>query len=505
LTVVSSLFGDVAKPSFATQGPHARWFIETHCTHAKGEWFGQPLLFEPWALWVLNEMLRVDPKTGLRYWRQYLEVIPRKNAKSTRLGAKGYYFLCGDSEGGPEGFSAAWGEQQARNTFDAARTMHDASPKLQRMTRKFAKAITCPDNAGSWRVVSRIAETQQGTNPHFALIDEYHVHQRSDLYDAFKRGTQARRQPMIAIITTEGDTQGGPLGEMQRGFLDTADIEMVTPYLMVAKHHESRSLMIRWGVPWGEDADIEDPAVVRGCNPAGWLEPQRLIDEYLKAPGAREKDFRRYHLNQLVVGDDAPITAEMWDACRVDGVEIPDGVEAFSASDLGFTSDWSAHMVCAPVGDRLVIAGRGWAPPDKGETDIRSTVDKFARGEAERLRMETMLVDKWNARLLLQEWGADGLPVAMFSGENQFMCPASVSFLEAVKQRRVAHDGCPDLRAQVLNLRTRDIGLAWKFVKHPRNDEGDQFKTDMALCAVAAVHQAVASEESALETHGIYI
>jgi phage terminase large subunit-like protein len=280
---------------------------------------------------------------------------------------------------------------------------------------------------------------------------------------------------------------------------------MVTPFLMVAKHHESRSLMIRWGIPWGEDADIEDPAVIRACNPAGWLDPQRLINEYLHAPGSREVDFRRYHLNQLVADDDAPITAEMWDACRVDGVSIPDDALAYSATDLGFTGDWSAHLLAAPLGDRLVVAGRGWVPPAAGEIDIRSTVDLYARREAERLQMQSMLVDKWNARLLLQEWSADGLPVGMYSGENAYMCPASVSFYEAVKQRRIAHDGDPELRQQVLNLRTRDVGLAWKFVKHPRNDDSDAFKTDMALAAVAAVHQAVASEQSTLETYGIYI
>jgi phage terminase large subunit-like protein len=500
-----------AAPRYATEGLRVAAFIERYCRHSKGKWAGQRIVLEDWQRWALNEIFRVDPQTGYRYWRQVLWMIPRKNAKSTIISAVGHYLLGFDGEGGPEVFSAAWGAEQAGVTMDAAKAMAEMSPKLRSRTTLYANEIRSPRNRGVWKRVSKLADMQQGTNPHAALIDEYHVHKRSDLFDAFKRGTQAREQPMILIITTEADDDTGPLGMMQEGFAaDHVERKQVTPYLTVAKDHRSRSLMIRWGLAPDATVDISDPAVVRGCNPAGWLDPKRLIDEYLHAPGALEHDFRRFHLNQLVTSEEQVIKPDEWDACRVDGLTIPDGAQAYSGTDLGFTGDWSAHAIAAEVDGRIVLQAQGWEPPGDGqEIHIRATVDEYARAEAERLSMQHMLVDKWNARLLMQDWQLAGLPVGMFSMENEFMCPASQTFLEAVRNKRIAHDGDPELRRHVLNMRRRTTGqTSWKFAKHPRNDDSPEhghFKTDVAFAAVAAVYQVEAEQASALETHGIFI
>jgi len=507
----SSLF-DVP-PDFETEGLRVSAFIEAYCRHSKGEWAGSPIVLEAWQRWALNEIFRVDPESGFRYWRQVLWMIPRKNAKSTIISGVGHYLFGFDGEGGPDGYSGAWGTEQAGITLEAAKAMLLMSPTLQKRMTPYAKEIKLKarrgESVGVWKVVSKLADMQQGTNPHFALLDEYHVHKRSDLFDAFKRGTQARRQPLILIITTEADDNTGPLGSMQAGFKPFA--EQVTPYLSVARDHRSRSLMLRWGLQPDEDVDIEDPAVLRGCNPAGWLDPQRLIDEYLHHPGALESEFRRYHLNQLVTSEDQPILPEEWDACYVADATIPDGARSFSGSDLGFTGDWSAHVIAARVGERIVLQARGWEPPGDGmETNIRATVLDYGTREAERLRMETMLVDKWNARMLMQEWQLAGLPAAGFSMENEFMCPASQAFLEAVRTRKVAHDGDPELRRHVLNMRKQTTGMtSWKFSKHSRNDdkppEGGHFKTDIGFCAVAAVYQSEGDRGNTFEEHGLFI
>jgi phage terminase large subunit-like protein len=507
---------DVLQPSFPTNGPRVAWFVESYCTHAKGASFGAPLMMEPWQRWVLNEMFRVDPTTGLRYWRETCLMVPRGNAKSTLAAALGFYFLVFDGEGGPDVISSAWGEDQAREVFGAAKTMHDASPNLQAVSQKFIKAITCPANAGSWRIVSRIAETKQGSNTHALLNDEYHVHKSHELRDAFKRGMMKRRQPMLVDITTEGASKQTPLGNLQQGYYADADIEMVTPTLLVAKHHQSRSLMIRYGIPWEHQGDVdpEDLELVRACNPGSWLDPQRLIDEFLLGPGSIEADFLRYHMNMLVADEDQPIKPHEWDACQVDNVTIEDGTRTFSATDLGFTGDWSAHVLAgvAPVDgvERIVLSAKGWEPPkgDGEELHIRATVDTHAMAEAERLRMEQMVVDKWNARLLMQDWAERGLPVGMYSMEREFMAPASVAFVEAVRRKEIAHDGDPILREHVLNMRRRVLGDGWRFDKHPRNDEimpnGTHHKTDIGLAAVAAVHLAKSGAINMVEEHGIF-
>lgn len=501
-------FADALNPAFPTNGPRVAAFIRAFCTHAKGEWFGKPIILEPWQHWVLNLMFEVEPDTGLRKWRDVLLMLPRKNAKSTMIAALGYYLLVYDAEGGPELYSAAWGELQARNVFDVARTMHDSSPSLQRHTQKFAKAITCPPNAGTWRVVSRIAEMHQGTNPHAALIDEYHVHKRRDLYDAFKRGTQARRQPMIVTITTEAESRYTPLGEMQRGYFDAADVEEVTPYLQVARHEKSRSLMIRFGVPWEASADPEDLAVVRGCNPAGWLDPQRLVDEFLHAPGCTVTDFRRFHLNQLVENDGGEgIPEDLLDACvDLSAPPLEPGQDVVVAVDAGYRKDCSAVIVAGLLPDgRARFDATIWRPArEQGlELDLEATVEQYVNEVLEKFRVRRIVGDpallvsqfqRWQRRLGGQmvkeyrfQWGDTG--------------PDSVTLLAAIQKKQFVWDGESTFRTHLLNMRVRyGPNGAWRWDDHPDKKRDDsEVPNDAGIAAMMAAGELLGGEGEATQ------
>src|SRR5665648_518829 len=49
-----------------------------------------------------------------------------------------------------------------------------------------------------------------GQSPHGGLIDEYHEHPTSVLYDAMDTGMGAREQPMLSVITTAGTNTSFP-------------------------------------------------------------------------------------------------------------------------------------------------------------------------------------------------------------------------------------------------------------------------------------------------------
>jgi phage terminase large subunit-like protein len=501
-------FGNVAKPhldGLYTAGPVVAHHIETNCRHAKGEWFGKPIVLEPWQRWFINEAFRLDAKTDLRYWRNVLLMLPRKNAKSTIAAALGFLFLLYDAEGSPEVYSAAWGTEQASIVLEVAKMMRTASPELSGLTDPFARAITSPANFGSWKVVSKLADMQQGTNPHAALIDEYHVHARSDLFDAFKRGTSARRQPMMLTITTEADRRDCPLGEMQQGYYDRSEIEQLAPMLTVARDYESRSLMVRWGVPWGETVDAENPEVVRACNPGSWQDPQRLIAEYLNAPGSREHEFRRFHLNELVESDVEGIKAAEWAACE--SVErVQHGGEVYVGVDIGIRDDNSAVVIAQRVGDRVAVKSRVWVPPEKRtgeELDIHATVGAYMQEVMREYRVRSIRLDPFLAGVLMQEWISQGWPVEEFPQTHTRMCPASVRVLEAVQRVQVAHDGDAVLRQHVLNMVMRDVGLrGWRFDK--RKNEKTR-KIDAGIAMVMAVDAALAGGGNPYAGRGLLI
>lgn len=46
-----------------------------------------------------------------------------------------------------------------------------------------------------------------GTNPSLGIVDEYHAHQTSEIYDVIMSGMGARPEPLMIIITTAGQIE----------------------------------------------------------------------------------------------------------------------------------------------------------------------------------------------------------------------------------------------------------------------------------------------------------
>ena len=61
---------------------------------------------------------------------------------------------------------------------------------------------------------SRMSKDDQkngdGANPHYGLLDEYHLHQTTEYYDVLTSGMKTRKQPLLFIITTAGRELNNP-------------------------------------------------------------------------------------------------------------------------------------------------------------------------------------------------------------------------------------------------------------------------------------------------------
>lgn len=53
-------------------------------------------------------------------------------------------------------------------------------------------------------VLGKDSKSEDGLNPHFIGVDEYHAHPNNDLLNVLESGTGARTQPLTFIITTAG-------------------------------------------------------------------------------------------------------------------------------------------------------------------------------------------------------------------------------------------------------------------------------------------------------------
>ena len=198
-------------------------FIEL-LEHTKGAFANKALhdniriKLEPWQQFLVWQMEGWRNKEGFRrFTRAYIEVA-RKNGKTTFAAALANYHFFADlpREIGPEIYFAATKQQQAALAWEEAERQIQRNEMLKGLaqTYKSKKHIVIPKTAAVMRPLGRDSKTEDGLNPSFAVIDEYHAHPDAGLIDVIESGTGARKQPLVVIITTAGTNYTGPcIGE----------------------------------------------------------------------------------------------------------------------------------------------------------------------------------------------------------------------------------------------------------------------------------------------------
>ena len=190
-------------------------FIE-FLPHIKGRWKSRTIKLEDWQLFFLTTIFGwVDKRTGFRRFRKALIVVPRKNAKTTIAAGVGLYLLALDGEPGAEVYSAATTRDQAKISWDIAKRMVERTPGFRDRfgVGALAHSITIESKAAFFKPLSRDADTLEGLNIHGAIIDELHAHKTREVFDVLDEATGSRQQPLIFIISTEGDSADGIFAE----------------------------------------------------------------------------------------------------------------------------------------------------------------------------------------------------------------------------------------------------------------------------------------------------
>lgn len=185
-------------------------FIEQKCKPSKGD-FNQ-LVLQPWQHFVIGSLFGwVHKDTGIRRFREALDMVGRKNGKTTLISGLSNYMIGFDEENGARIYVLANAEQQAHELFDEAKAMVEKSPflskryKAQRNKIKFEKAFS--------EIQARASDSKRldGLNTHLGIFDEIHEFKDFKLINVIKKSRGARKQPLIIYITTAGYVLDGPL------------------------------------------------------------------------------------------------------------------------------------------------------------------------------------------------------------------------------------------------------------------------------------------------------
>lgn len=183
-------------------------FIETFCKIPSGD-LGAPFILEPFQRAMLETVFGFVDDNNLRQYNEVLEIIGRKNGKTSLCSAIEQDMLCNDNEGAPQIYNIATKYDQAKLGFDACVKMRNLSNMLKKHTKKRASDIYFPYNMGYIKALSRDTTSLDGLDVHCGIIDELSAIKNRDLYDLVKQGMSARKQPLLFCISTNGFLRNG--------------------------------------------------------------------------------------------------------------------------------------------------------------------------------------------------------------------------------------------------------------------------------------------------------
>jgi phage terminase large subunit-like protein len=327
--------------------------------HVEGKWETPHLTLEPAQIFILAVIFGWRRKdSGLRRFTMAYIEMARKGAKSTLTAGVSIYCTCCEDEPGPLTLIGATTGDQAQKVFKPARLMVKKLPALQDEfgLEAWARSITAAGNGGVIHTINAKSSTQDGHNPHLAVLDELHGHQDRGLFDVIRSAFGARRNPLLWMITTAGFNMHGVCYE-QRSF-----VTKVLEHAISAEHY--------FGIIFTLDED-DDPFDERNwlkANPlmpvTPTLEEMRSYAIEAKASPGAEGEFKTKRLNIWMGAASAWLNVSSWNAC---GDHLPlsafRGLTCFLGADLADKDDITALVLAAIDADgRLLLKTWFWLP-----------------------------------------------------------------------------------------------------------------------------------------------
>ena len=444
-------------------------FIETFCTHTKGELAGKPLLLEDWQKKIIGDLFGWKQENGLRKYRTAFIEIPRKNGKSTLCAAIGLYMLFSDDERGSEVYSAAGDRAQAGIVFEIAKRMIITNAELTKRSKVFRNSITNESKGNFYQAISSDSKTKHGFNANCIIFDELHTQPNRDLWDTLLTSTGSRRQPLCIAITTAGYDRQSICYEVYDYAKKIKD-EIIEDSSFYSSIYEADL-----------DDDITDEEVWKKANPNYGIS---LRKEYMKRESQRAVDvpsyqntFKRLMLNIWTDSQTAWIGAKEWELCQGD-IDLKElkNKECWAGLDLASTRDISALVLLFKEDEKFIIVPYFFIPEDNAKK--RSERDKvdyitwhnqnhltFTNGDVadynfikekimelgNEFRIQSICYDRWNASQLVIDLTNEGVPMEPFGQGFQSMAAPSKQLESLILSKQILHNGNPVLKWMISN------------------------------------------------------
>jgi phage terminase large subunit-like protein len=195
-------------------------------------------------------------------------------------------------------------------------------------------------------------------------------------------------------------------------------------------------------------------------------------------------------LNCWVSSQQAWLPQGAWDACRSSREFTPGKRGVVLGFDGSKTQDTTCLVaVTCDLEPQVIVLGL-WARPFDADADWevpRGEVMDAIRHACHEYHVREVACDEYIWTSELNELEAEGIPIVVFPQTLTRMAPATQKFYEKVANRKISHDGNPNLAKHLDNAYLKSDSRGARLMKDSKNSRR---KIDLAMAAVMAVDRA---------------
>ncbi|MDP8525507.1 terminase large subunit [Bacillus subtilis] len=441
----------------------------TQFKHTKGPLQGENIVPEPIQIFIFGNVYGwVHKDTGYRRFKKVYWQVGRKNTKTQSLACVGSYEAMANDEYMSEVYIGATKTEQAKICWNEIKAQIMQADLLNKPEKKYRIAygkIEHPKTQSKIEALSKDAgKTGDGFNPQCGIIDEYHAHKTSEIYDVLASGMAARVQPLMLIITTAGFELNNPAYRVEYDYvsriLDPNKVEQNEQYFVMINELDK-----------GDDVKDEknwikaNPIVAANEHGLNYLRGE--LEVALAVP-EKMRNFMTKNMNIWVnMRENGYMDMQAWTDCGSDKIPDLKNRECYVGIDLSKTIDLTAASFIFPLDDgSFAVESHGFMPEDtfheRMKTDnvpydlwkkkgwltttdgavvdydyIRAYIKKMEKENG--WRIKEIGYDPYNATQFAQQMEADGYTMVEIRQGVATLSEPTKDFRAKVKAKKVIH------------------------------------------------------------------
>lgn len=371
-------------------------------------------------------------------------------------------------------------------------------PDMREHTKSFKSAIVFQPLGSKFLPLGSDSDKQDGFSVHAAIVDEYHAHKTSEMFDVLSSGRGSRRQPLLFVITTAGFGSSTPCRKesdyakkVLEGIIENEEYFAFIATVDNAEDWKNPDEWIKANPNWGISVYEE-----------GF---QSEFNEAEQSP-AKQNGFKTKRLNLWCEQATRWINVSKWDACGGEiNLDLLKGRRCWCGLDLGITRDLSAFcaafMVPVPGKEQPDVyllmkywcceeglhrryhddgvpyplwAGQGWITTTPGDSTRYDIIRQSIAAFAEEYEIAEIAIDRAHAHQLMVELADDGHTIVKHAQTCLAMNFPCRSLEELMLNHQLKHGGDPVLRWMASNVAILTDGNEnMKIVKDKSGDRVD--------------------------------